>query len=47
MKQYLSNGFEETGVVEPGDPESHYFWGDEAREHRQPDREILIFKRKG
>jgi len=47
MNQYLSNGFEEAGVVELADPEPHYFWGDEAHEHHQPGREILIFKRKG
>ncbi len=47
MKQYVSNGFDEAGVVELAEPESRYFWGDEARGHRQPGREIRIFKRKG
>ncbi len=47
MSQYLSNGFEEVGVVEMGDPESHYYWGEEVHRQHQPGREILIFKRKG
>jgi hypothetical protein len=46
MNQYLSTDFEKVGMVELADPESHYFWGDEAREHRQPGLEIFIFKRK-
>ncbi len=47
MNQYISNGFDEVGMVELADPESRYFWGDEARGHHQPGFEILIFKRKG
>ena len=47
MNQYISNGFDEVGMVELADPESRYFWGDEAREHHQPGREIRIFRRKG
>jgi len=47
MNQYISNGFEEAGMVELVNPESRYYWGDEAREHHRPGLEILIFKRKG
>ena len=47
MNQYISNGFEEAGMIELADPESRYFWGDEARAHHQPGLEILIFKKKG
>ncbi|MGC1786012.1 MAG: glycosyltransferase family 39 protein [Terriglobales bacterium] len=47
MDQYISGGFEEVGMVEVAYPESHFFWGDEAREHHQPGAEIRIFKRKG
>ena len=47
MKQYVSAGFEEVGMVEVADPESRYFWGDEALTHHRPGSEILIFKRKG
>ena len=46
MKQYVSSGFDEVGMVEVAAPESRYFWGDEAREHHLPGHEILIFKRK-
>jgi hypothetical protein len=47
MNRYISNGFDEAGIVELADPESRYVWGDEARGHHQPGREILVFKRKG
>jgi hypothetical protein len=47
MNRYVSNGFDEVGMVELADPESRYFWGDGARGHHQPGREIRIFKRKG
>ncbi len=47
MDQYVANGFEEVGMVEVAEPESQYFWGDEARGHRRPGFEIRIFKRKG
>ncbi len=47
MKQYFSANFEEVGMVEVSDPESRYFWGDEALTHHCPGSEILIFKRKG
>jgi len=47
MNQYISNSFEEVGMVELADPESHYFWGDEARGHHWPGPELRIFKRKG
>jgi Dolichyl-phosphate-mannose-protein mannosyltransferase len=47
MNQYISNGFEEVGLVEIADPESRYFWGDEARGHHQAGPELRIFKRKG
>jgi hypothetical protein len=47
MKQYVSAGFEEVGMVEVADPESQYFWDDEASKHHRPGSEILIFKRKG
>lgn len=46
MKQYVSSGFDEVGMVELGSPESLYFWGDEARQHHLPGHEILVFKRK-
>ena len=46
MNHYLSTNFEKVGLVELADPESHYIWGDEAREHRQPGLEMFIFKRK-
>ena len=47
VSQYLSNGFEEVGVVETGGGESHYYWGEEALKQHRPGSEILIFKRKG
>jgi len=47
MGRYVAYGFEEVGMVEVAEPESHYFWGAEAFGHRQPSFEILIFKRKG
>jgi len=47
MKQYLASGFEQVGVVELADPESRYFWGEEARGHHLPGPELRIFKRKG
>jgi hypothetical protein len=47
MKQYVSSSFEEVGMVEVADPEPHYFWGEESREHHTPGREIIIFKKKG
>jgi hypothetical protein len=47
MKQYVSAGFEQVGMVEVADPESQYFWGDEASRHHRQGSEILIFKRKG
>jgi Dolichyl-phosphate-mannose-protein mannosyltransferase len=47
MKQYVSAGFEQVGMVEVADPESQYFWGDEASKRHRPGSEILIFKRKG
>ncbi|MGA2966970.1 MAG: hypothetical protein ABSD64_12220, partial [Terriglobales bacterium] len=46
MNQYVSKGYEEAGMVDLANPEARYFWGDEAREHRRPGREIRIFKRK-
>jgi hypothetical protein len=46
MKQYISSAFDEVGMVEVANPESRYFWGDEALEHHLPGHEILIFKRK-
>jgi hypothetical protein len=47
MDQYMAANLEEVGAVELAAPESQYFWGDEAREHHQPGRELLIYKRKG
>jgi hypothetical protein len=47
MDRYLSSNFEEAGMVEVAEPESHYFWGEEAREHHHPGRELVIYKRKG
>jgi hypothetical protein len=47
MEQYIATNLEEVGAVELADPESQYFWGDEARGHHQPGRELLIYKRKG
>ena len=47
MDRYIPSGFEEAGVVEVAYPESHFFWGDEARAHHPPAPEIRIFKRKG
>jgi hypothetical protein len=47
MKQYISNGFEQVGMVELADPESRYYWGDEARGPHLPGPELRIFKRKG
>ncbi len=47
INQYISHGFEEVGMVELADPESRYFWGDEARGHHQATPELRIFKRKG
>jgi len=47
MDQYIAANLEEVGAVELADPESHYYWGDDAREHHQPGRELLIYKRKG
>jgi len=46
MEQYIAANLEEVGAVELADPESHYYWGDEARGHRQPGRELLIYKKK-
>lgn len=47
MSQYLADGFEEAGVVEQGDPDSRYYWGDEAHGHRRPGLQIRIFRHKG
>lgn len=47
MDRYIADGFEEVGMVEVVEPESHYFWGSEARGYRLPSHEIRIFKRKG
>jgi hypothetical protein len=47
INQYLSDGFEEVGMVELADMESRFFLGDEARGHRQTSPELRIFKRKG
>jgi hypothetical protein len=47
MDQYIATNLEEVGAVELADPESHYYWGDEARGHHQPGRELIIYKRKG
>jgi len=47
MDQYIAANLEEVGAVELADPESQYFWGAEAREHHQPGRELIIYKRKG
>ena len=47
MKQYISTGFEEVGMVELAEPESRYYWGDEARGPHLPGPELRIFKRKG
>jgi len=47
MKQYISDSFEEVGLVEIADPESRYYWGDETRGHRSAGPELRIFKRKG
>ena len=47
MNRYIADGFDEGGVVELTDPEPRYYWGDEARGHHQPGREIRIYKRKG
>ncbi|MGD0508917.1 MAG: glycosyltransferase family 39 protein [Terriglobales bacterium] len=47
MDQYIATNLEEVGAVELAYPESQYFWGDEARGHHQPGRELLIYKRKG
>ena len=41
------DGFVEASMAELAELESRYFWGDEARGHRQPFFEIRIFKRKG
>ncbi|HMD15183.1 MAG TPA: glycosyltransferase family 39 protein [Terriglobales bacterium] len=47
MEQYIAANLEEVGAVELTAPESQYFWGDEARGHHQPGRELIIYKRKG
>ena len=47
MDQYIAANLEEVGTVELADPESHYYWGDEARGLHQPGRELIIYKRKG
>jgi dolichyl-phosphate-mannose-protein mannosyltransferase len=47
IKQYVSTGFDQVGMVEVAEPESHYFWGEESQAHHHPGYEILIFKRKG
>ena len=46
IKQYVSTGFDQVGMVDVADPESHYYWGEESRTHHHPGYEILIFKRK-
>jgi hypothetical protein len=46
MDQYIATNLEEVGAVELAAPESHYYWGDEARGHHQPGRELVIYKRK-
>jgi hypothetical protein len=46
IKQYVSTGFDQVGIVEVAEPESHYFWGEESEAHHLPGSEILIFKRK-
>jgi hypothetical protein len=46
IKQYVSAGFEQVGMVDVAEPESHYFWGEESQSHHHPGYEILIFKRK-
>jgi hypothetical protein len=45
MKQYISRSFEEVGMVEIAEPESRYFWGDEARAHPKIAPDLRIFKR--
>jgi hypothetical protein len=45
MKQYISSHFEEVGLVEIAEPESRYFWGDEARAHTKTAPDIRIFKK--
>jgi hypothetical protein len=47
MDRYLSSNFEEAGMIEVAEPESHYYWGEEARGHHHPGRELVIYKRKG
>lgn len=47
IKQYVSAGFEQVGMVDVAEPESHYFWGEESQSHHHPGYEIIIFKRKG
>ena len=46
IKQYVSSGFEQVGMVDVAEPESRYFWGEEAQGHHHPGYELLIFKRK-
>ena len=46
IKQYVSTGFDQVGMVDVADPESHYYWGEESQTHHHPGYEILIFKRK-
>jgi len=46
IRQYLSDSFEQVGLVELAEPESRFFWGDEARGHPQTAPELRIFKRK-
>jgi hypothetical protein len=45
MKQYILNSFKEVGMVEIGDPESRYLWGDDAHTHPQIAPDLRIFKR--
>jgi hypothetical protein len=47
IDRYISDGFEQAGIVEVGHPDSRYFWGDEALGHRFSGRELVIYKRKG
>jgi hypothetical protein len=47
IKQYVSTGFDQVGMVDVSEPESRYFWGQESQAHHHPGYEILIFKRKG
>jgi hypothetical protein len=47
LDRYISDGFEQAGMVEVREPESHYLWGDNALGHRWSGRELIIYKRKG